>query len=68
MPILLLFVFCGCLAALPMPNLRRIAAQGAVSTGRIRNVDIVPTLARLLGLELPRTDGRVLEELLNLPP
>ena len=35
---------------------------------RIRNVDIAPTLARLLGLELPRTDGRVLEELLDLPP
>lgn len=35
---------------------------------RIRNLDIAPTLARILGLELPRTDGRVLEELLELPP
>jgi predicted AlkP superfamily pyrophosphatase or phosphodiesterase len=42
--------------------------RSGTTLDRIRNVDIAPTLARLLGLELPRTDGRVLEEILDLPP
>jgi predicted AlkP superfamily pyrophosphatase or phosphodiesterase len=32
---------------------------------RVRNLDVAPTLARLLGLQLPDTDGRVLEEILR---
>lgn len=32
---------------------------------RIRNLDVAPTLARLMGLEFPETDGRVLEEILE---
>ena len=31
---------------------------------RVRNLDVAPTIARLLGLELPPPDGRVLEEIL----
>lgn len=31
---------------------------------RMANLDVAPTLARLLGLQLPETDGRVLEEIL----
>jgi predicted AlkP superfamily pyrophosphatase or phosphodiesterase len=33
--------------------------------GRIRNLDIAPTIARLLGLPLPDAEGRVLEEILR---
>ncbi len=32
---------------------------------RIRNLDVAPTIARLLGLDLPNVDGRVLEEILT---
>ncbi len=38
-------------------------ARGA-ALGTIDNVDVAPTLARLLGLTLPDADGRVLEEIL----
>lgn len=34
---------------------------------RIRNIDVAPTIARLLGLELSNADGRVLEEILVSP-
>lgn len=33
--------------------------------GRIRNLDVAPTIARLLGLPLPDAEGRVLEEILR---
>lgn len=32
---------------------------------RMANLDVAPTLARLMGLKLPQTDGRVLEEILT---
>ena len=32
--------------------------------GVIKNTDVAPTIARLLGIELPNVDGRVLEEVL----
>jgi predicted AlkP superfamily pyrophosphatase or phosphodiesterase len=32
---------------------------------RMANLDVAPTLARLLGVKLPETDGRVLEEILE---
>lgn len=32
--------------------------------GRVRNLDVAPTIARLLGLEMKNVQGRVLEELL----
>ncbi|MBI1355131.1 MAG: sulfatase-like hydrolase/transferase [Acidobacteria bacterium] len=35
-----------------------------VTIGHVRNVDIAPTVARLLGLEMPNVSGRVLEEAL----
>ena len=31
----------------------------------IENIDVAPTVARILGLELPSTDGRVLTEVLK---
>jgi predicted AlkP superfamily pyrophosphatase or phosphodiesterase len=36
--------------------------------GRIRNLDVAPTIARLLGLPLPGAEGRVLEEILADAP
>ena len=36
----------------------------AVRLGTIENVDVAPTIARLLGLQLAGADGRVLEEIL----
>jgi predicted AlkP superfamily pyrophosphatase or phosphodiesterase len=35
-----------------------------VRLGRVRNLDVAPTIARLLDLSLPPPDGRVLEEIL----
>ena len=32
---------------------------------RMANLDVAPTIAKLLGLKLPRTDGRVLDEILQ---
>lgn len=32
---------------------------------RVSNLDAAPTMARLMGLDLPATDGRVLEEILS---
>jgi predicted AlkP superfamily pyrophosphatase or phosphodiesterase len=34
---------------------------------RVRNIDVAPTIARLLDLSLPNADGRVLEEILAKP-
>jgi predicted AlkP superfamily pyrophosphatase or phosphodiesterase len=46
-----------------------IASGAGIKKGvrlqRVRNVDVAPTIARLLGLELPNVDGRVLEEILE---
>ncbi|MCC2668386.1 MAG: Type phosphodiesterase / nucleotide pyrophosphatase [Armatimonadetes bacterium] len=46
-----------------------IAAGAGIRKGsrvpRVRNVDIAPTIARLLGLQLPDVDGRVLDEFLT---
>jgi predicted AlkP superfamily pyrophosphatase or phosphodiesterase len=44
-------------------------AQGAgikkgVKLDRVRNLDVAPTIARLLGIELPGADGKVMEEIL----
>jgi hypothetical protein len=33
--------------------------------GHVRNMDIAPTVARLLGLEMPKMSGRVLDEALT---
>jgi predicted AlkP superfamily pyrophosphatase or phosphodiesterase len=38
--------------------------QGVVME-RMRNLDVAPTIARLLGLELTKPDGRVLDEVLK---
>lgn len=38
-----------------------------VSLGRVSNLDVTPTLSRLLGVESPGKEGRVLEEFLALP-
>jgi predicted AlkP superfamily pyrophosphatase or phosphodiesterase len=53
------------------PELRGIfIASGAgikrgVRLPHIKNLDIAPTLARLLDLKLPEQEGRVLEEILS---
>ena len=39
-----------------------------VTVERMANLDVAPTIARLLGLTLPQTDGRVLEEVLETTP
>jgi predicted AlkP superfamily phosphohydrolase/phosphomutase len=36
-----------------------------VSLPRVSNLDVAPTIARLLGVELPEVEGRVLAEILN---
>jgi predicted AlkP superfamily pyrophosphatase or phosphodiesterase len=35
---------------------------------RMTNLDVAPTIAKLLGLTLPQTDGKVLEEILQTAP
>lgn len=46
-----------------------IAAGAGVRPGiklaRMANLDVAPTMAKLLGLKLPQADGRVLEEILQ---
>jgi predicted AlkP superfamily pyrophosphatase or phosphodiesterase len=46
-----------------------IASGAGIKKGarleRIRNLDVAPTIARLLDLSLPQADGRVLEEILE---
>ncbi|HWL14368.1 MAG TPA: hypothetical protein VNR00_02110, partial [Opitutus sp.] len=41
--------------------------QPGTTIPRIRNVDVAPTVARLLGVTMPDVDGRVIEEILALP-
>jgi predicted AlkP superfamily pyrophosphatase or phosphodiesterase len=46
-------------------------AQGAgirrgVKLGRVRNLDVAPTIAHLLDVALPTADGRVMEEILTV--
>jgi predicted AlkP superfamily pyrophosphatase or phosphodiesterase len=36
-----------------------------VSLSRVANLDVAPTIARLLGLQIPRAEGRVLTEILQ---
>jgi predicted AlkP superfamily pyrophosphatase or phosphodiesterase len=45
-------------------------AQGAgirrgVKLDRVRNLDVAPTIARLLGVALPTADGRAMEDVLE---
>lgn len=46
-----------------------IASGAGIKKGarlnRVRNVDVAPTIARLLGVDLPNVEGRVLEEILE---
>jgi len=42
--------------------------QPETSLGTIRNIDVAPTVARLLGVALPSAEGRVLEEALTAQP
>lgn len=39
--------------------------QPGVVLERVRNLDVAPTLAKILGLTLPEVDGRVLDEILK---
>jgi hypothetical protein len=36
-----------------------------IRPGMVYNIDVAPTIARLLGLELPDAEGRVLLELIQ---
>jgi predicted AlkP superfamily pyrophosphatase or phosphodiesterase len=38
--------------------------KSGAKLGRIRNIDVAPTIAHLLGLEMKNVDGRVLTEAL----
>lgn len=46
-----------------------IASGAGIKEGvvldRVRNLDVAPTLAKLMGLQFPEIDGRVLEEILK---
>jgi predicted AlkP superfamily pyrophosphatase or phosphodiesterase len=46
-----------------------IASGAGIKEGvvldRVRNLDVAPTLAKLMGLQFPEIDGRVLEEILE---
>ena len=46
-----------------------IASGAGIKRGarleRVRNLDVAPTIARLLDLTLPKPDGRVLDEILG---
>ncbi len=46
-----------------------IASGAGIKEGlvvdRVRNLDVAPTLAKLMGLEFPEVDGRVLDEILE---
>jgi hypothetical protein len=39
--------------------------QAGVTLERMRLIDVAPTAARLLGIEVPPVEGRVLEEILR---
>jgi hypothetical protein len=39
--------------------------RAGVKLERVRAIDIAPTAARILGIDLPTADGRVLEEILE---
>lgn len=41
--------------------------KAGAKLGDINNVDVAPTMARLLGLQMPASDGRVLSEALEQP-
>jgi predicted AlkP superfamily pyrophosphatase or phosphodiesterase len=41
--------------------------QRGVKLDRVRNLDVAPTIARLLGIELPTADGRAMEPILTNP-
>ena len=51
---------------LELPNIRALVNEGVwAESGRIRNHDIAPTIAHLLGLEMNNVEGRVLTEALS---
>ncbi|MFO0893125.1 MAG: ectonucleotide pyrophosphatase/phosphodiesterase [Isosphaeraceae bacterium] len=61
----------GYLSTEPAMNATFIAAGPAIKPGRaiegIRNVDLAPTVMKILGVPLSRADGRVLDEILAKP-
>ncbi len=42
-----------------------VGIREGIRVGRVRNLDVAPTVARLLGLALPSTSGGVMEEILD---
>lgn len=61
----------GYLSTEPAMNATFIAAGAGVKSGQtvegVRNVDLAPTVMKILDVPLPRTDGRVLSEILLKP-
>ena len=59
----------GALPAAPEMQALFIASGPAIKRGvtlqQIRNVDVAPTLAAVLGVAWPETDGRALSEILR---
>lgn len=42
-----------------------VGIKSGVKLEQIRNIDVAPTIAKLLGLELPQAEGRVVREILE---
>lgn len=61
----------GYLSTEPDINATFLAAGPAIQPGQVvegvQNVDLAPTVMKILGVPLPRTDGRVLVEVLKQP-
>jgi predicted AlkP superfamily pyrophosphatase or phosphodiesterase len=61
----------GFLSSEPKMNAIFVAAGAGIKTGTkiqaIDNIDVAPTIARLLGISLRNATGRVLEEILLAP-
>lgn len=61
----------GYLAANPKMNAVFIASgrgiKSGLKIGLVDNVDLAPTIAHLLGTQLPGTDGKIISEILSMP-
>jgi predicted AlkP superfamily pyrophosphatase or phosphodiesterase len=61
----------GFLSTEPKMNAIFVASGAGIKAGTslttIDNIDVAPTIARLLGIALENASGRVLEEILNTP-
>jgi predicted AlkP superfamily pyrophosphatase or phosphodiesterase len=60
----------GCMASNPRMNALFVATGKGIKRGGkiglVENIDVAPTIAHLLGKELPGTDGKVMREILDV--